>query len=38
MPVPAAYRVSALDVRRLSLFLAVVDHGGFTRAAQQVHN
>ncbi len=33
----AAYRTSALDVRRLSLFLAVVDHGGFTRAAQAVH-
>jgi len=33
----AGYRASALDVRRLSLFLAVVDHGGFTRAAQAVH-
>lgn len=37
MPIPAAYRASALDVRRLSLFLAVVDHGGFNRAAQAVH-
>ncbi len=36
-PAPAGYRTSALDVRRLSLFLAVVDHGGFTRAAQAVH-
>jgi LysR family transcriptional regulator, carnitine catabolism transcriptional activator len=33
----AGYRASALDVRRLSLFLAVVEHGGFTRAAQAVH-
>ena len=33
----AAYRATALDVRRLSLFLAVVDHGGFSRAAQAVH-
>jgi len=33
----SAYRASALDVRRLSLFLAVVEHGGFTRAAQAVH-
>lgn len=32
----AGYRASALDVRRLSLFLAVVEHGGFTRAAQAV--
>jgi LysR family carnitine catabolism transcriptional activator len=37
MQAPAGYRASALDVRRLSLFLAVVDHGGFTRAAQAVH-
>jgi hypothetical protein len=28
---------SALDIRRLSLFLAVVDLSGFTRAAQAVH-
>ena len=34
---PPGYRASALDVRRLSLFLAVVDHGGFTRAARAVH-
>ena len=34
---PAGYRASALDVRRLSLFLAVLEHGGFTRAAQAVH-
>lgn len=34
---PGAYRATALDVRRLSLFLAVVDHGGFGRAAQAVH-
>jgi LysR family carnitine catabolism transcriptional activator len=34
---PAGYRASALDIRRLSLFLAVVDYGGFTRAAQAVH-
>jgi DNA-binding transcriptional LysR family regulator len=34
---PVGYRVSALDIRRLSLFLAVVEHGGFTRAAQAVH-
>lgn len=33
----SAYRASALDIRRLSLFLAVVEHGGFTRAAQAVH-
>lgn len=33
----SSYRVSALDVRRLSLFLAVADHGGFSRAAQAVH-
>ena len=26
-----------MDVRRLTLFLAVVDHGGFTAAAQAVH-
>jgi DNA-binding transcriptional LysR family regulator len=32
-----AYRTGALDVRRLSLFLAVVDSGGFSRAAQAVH-
>ena len=32
-----AYRTGALDVRRLSLFLAVVDRGGFSRAAQAVH-
>ncbi len=31
------YRPSPLDARRLSLFLAVVDHGGFTRAARAVH-
>ncbi|MCU4185523.1 LysR family transcriptional regulator [Acidiferrimicrobium sp. IK] len=31
------YRSSALDVRRLSLFLAVVDHGGFSKAAHAVH-
>lgn len=31
------YRPSALDARRLSLFLAVVEHGGFTRAARAVH-
>lgn len=31
------YRTSALDIRRLSLFLAVVEHDGFTRAAQAVH-
>jgi DNA-binding transcriptional LysR family regulator len=37
MPFPAAYRASALDIRRLSLFLAVVDHGGFSRAAQAAH-
>src|ERR1039457_4593537 len=37
MAAPAGYRVSALDIRRLSLFLAVVEHGGFTRAAQAVH-
>jgi len=37
MRASAAYRASALDVRRLSLFLAVVEHGGFTRAAQAVH-
>ncbi len=37
MSASAAYRVSALDIRRLSLFLAVVEHGGFTRAAQAVH-
>src|ERR1700687_2066425 len=34
---PAGYRVSALDIRRLSLFLAVVEHAGFTRAAHAVH-
>lgn len=34
---PGGYRASALDIRRLSLFLAVVDHGGFTRGAQAVH-
>lgn len=33
----AGYRSSPLDVRRLSLFLAVVDHGGFTKAARAVH-
>ena len=33
----AGYRASALDIRRLSLFLSVVDHGGFTRAARAVH-
>ena len=33
----SSYRSSALDARRLSLFLAVVDHGGFSRAAQAVH-
>jgi LysR family carnitine catabolism transcriptional activator len=37
MPTPAGYRASALDIRRLSLFLAVVEHDGFTRAAQAVH-
>src|SRR5260370_36639739 len=37
MAAPTGYRVSALDIRRLSLFLAVVEHGGFTRAAQAVH-
>src|SRR5579863_9688645 len=37
MAAPAGYRVSALDIRRLSLFLAVVEHDGFTRAAQAVH-
>src|SRR5271166_2062510 len=37
MAAPAGYRVSALDIRRLSLFLAVVEHAGFTRAAQAVH-
>lgn len=37
MLVPGGYRASALDIRRLSLFLAVVDYGGFTRAAQAVH-
>jgi DNA-binding transcriptional LysR family regulator len=37
MSVSAGYRASALDIRRLSLFLAVVEHGGFTRAAQAVH-
>src|ERR1039457_6474235 len=34
MAAPAGYRGSALDIRRLSLFLAVVEHGGFTRAAR----
>lgn len=34
---PSSYRNSAVDLRRLSLFLAVVDHGGFSRAAQAVH-
>ncbi len=33
----SSYRNSVVDVRRLSLFLAVVDHGGFSRAAQSVH-
>jgi DNA-binding transcriptional LysR family regulator len=33
----SSYRTSALDVRRLSLFLAVADLGGFTRAAEAVH-
>ena len=37
MAAPAGYRVSALDIRRLSLFLAVVEHDGFTRAATAVH-
>jgi len=37
MAAPAGYRVSALDIRRLSLFLAVVEHAGFTRAAHAVH-
>lgn len=37
MLVPGGYRASALDIRRLSLFLAVVDSGGFTRAAEAVH-
>ena len=37
MAAPAGYRVSALDIRRLSLFLAVVEHDGFTRAAHAVH-
>src|ERR1035437_5149890 len=37
MAAPAGDRGSALDIRRLSLFLAVVEHGGFTRAAQAVH-
>ncbi len=36
-PVAAAYRSTPLDVRRLSLFLAVVDHGGFSKAAAAVH-
>jgi LysR family transcriptional regulator, carnitine catabolism transcriptional activator len=36
MAAPAGYRASALDIRRLSLFLAVVEHDGFTRAAQAV--
>jgi DNA-binding transcriptional LysR family regulator len=36
-PASGGYRASALDIRRLSLFLAVVEHGGFTRAAQAVH-
>lgn len=36
-PEAVAYRTGALDVRRLSLFLAVVDSGGFSRAAQAVH-
>ncbi|HET6965934.1 MAG TPA: LysR family transcriptional regulator [Acidimicrobiales bacterium] len=31
------YRSSPLDARRLGLFLAVVDHGGFTRAARAVY-
>lgn len=30
-------RPSALDVRRLSLFVAVVDHRGFTRAARALY-
>src|ERR1035438_6977862 len=34
---PVGYRVSALDIRRLSLFLAVVEHGGLTRAAPAGH-
>jgi LysR family transcriptional regulator, carnitine catabolism transcriptional activator len=37
MSAGGGYRASALDIRRLSLFLAVVEHGGFTRAAQAVH-
>jgi DNA-binding transcriptional LysR family regulator len=37
MAAPAGYRASALDIRRLSLVLAVVEHDGFTRAAQAVH-
>ena len=37
MAASTGYRVSALDIRRLSLFLAVVEHDGFTRAAQAVH-
>jgi LysR family transcriptional regulator, carnitine catabolism transcriptional activator len=36
-PAAGGYRASALDIRRLSLFLAVIEHGGFTRAAQAVH-
>ncbi|MDE3202597.1 MAG: LysR family transcriptional regulator [Acidobacteriota bacterium] len=36
-PVAPAYRSTPLDVRRLNLFLAVVDHGGFSKAAAAVH-